>query len=356
MDAQVVANGYLQTIEHYRVLATLVGEEIKRALDEAGILATVAWRAKTVESVRGKVNRGFGARIESGLTLSEAMGDLAAVRICVYRSSDMQGALNLVQDRFQMVPGSVVDKTSERERLPEDQPKHWYRAVHAQVCLSETELRRSGRHFEGSQCEIQICSLFAHVWNEVDHDVRYKPRIAPSERMVRLLVDLGRLTQEGDDLINEVLAEFATHSASSKNRPLLSARDLETAVRQLQVIAPAMSVEAEPAAEIWSALYTAVHKAGLRSFGDLWDAIDSDLCCDADRWMGMLNEPSKAMVRKLGRAVVRVSHERYIWLREGTPSHRVLIALLPQLAGRFALQDSAIAQVARTSQRLGLAL
>lgn len=56
----------------------------------------------------------------------------------------------------------------------------FYRGVHCQVCLPEEELVGDFDNLPGTSCEIQICSMMAHVWNEIEHDVAYKPlRMGP---------------------------------------------------------------------------------------------------------------------------------------------------------------------------------
>ena len=55
-------------------------------------------------------------------------------------------------------------------------------------------------------CEIQVCSLLAHVYNEIEHDIRYKKLTGEiSDKEDDLLDALGKLTASGDVLIETVI-------------------------------------------------------------------------------------------------------------------------------------------------------
>jgi ppGpp synthetase/RelA/SpoT-type nucleotidyltranferase len=56
-----------------------------------------------------------------------------------------------------------------------DQDGRFYRATHCQVALKAEDLVEPFDNLEGITCEIQVCSLLAHVWNELEHDLVYKP-------------------------------------------------------------------------------------------------------------------------------------------------------------------------------------
>lgn len=69
----------------------------------------------------------------------------------------------------------------------------------------------------GDSCEIQICSLLAHVWNEIEHDLGYKPlsgELSAGER--RALEALGNLTRAGDSTIVNLLEATDTRLAANE--------------------------------------------------------------------------------------------------------------------------------------------
>lgn len=55
-------------------------------------------------------------------------------------------------------------------------------------------------------CEIQVCSLLSHVYNEIEHDLQYKPRTGNLSKDEKLLIDqLGLITKSGDITIQRLL-------------------------------------------------------------------------------------------------------------------------------------------------------
>lgn len=62
----------------------------------------------------------------------------------------------------------------------------------------------------GLLCEIQVCSLMASAWNELEHEVRYKHAVADTSREeCDLLCRLGDWVQTGDELVAQLLAATA---------------------------------------------------------------------------------------------------------------------------------------------------
>jgi hypothetical protein len=73
--------------------------------------------------------------------------------------------------------------------------------------------------------EIQVCSMLAHVWNEVEHDMRYKldgvDEVSPYE--LSRLQQLHRETEDGDNVIEEMLtarSERIAEALVDQVRPL----------------------------------------------------------------------------------------------------------------------------------------
>jgi hypothetical protein len=61
-------------------------------------------------------------------------------------------------------------------------------------------------NLKGLTCEVQICSLLAHVFNEIEHDIRYKKLSGDISRKENKLLDaLGQLTASGDVLVETIM-------------------------------------------------------------------------------------------------------------------------------------------------------
>jgi hypothetical protein len=61
-----------------------------------------------------------------------------------------------------------------------------------------------------------VCSLLAHVWNEIEHNLVYKAtRGQPSAEELELLAALGIHTRDGDEILNSLLSATQRRLAQS---------------------------------------------------------------------------------------------------------------------------------------------
>ena len=87
-------------------------------------------------------------------------------------------------------------------------PANFYRASHVEVFLTPSDTVGTYSNVVDVPCEVQVCSMMAHVWNEIDHDLRYKPTAgALSQRERNLLITLGQSVRVGDGTIESLFAE-----------------------------------------------------------------------------------------------------------------------------------------------------
>jgi ppGpp synthetase/RelA/SpoT-type nucleotidyltranferase len=136
-----------------------------------------------------------------------AISDLAGVRIAAYQYEDCEKLVEHLKQVFRGPEGELlIDK---KDRHLQDR-NNFYRAIHAQVCLSEDELIGTYDNVADISCEVQICTMIAHVWNEIEHDIGYKPELGgPSEDERRLIEMLGHTVRQGDQQISMLLAAQA---------------------------------------------------------------------------------------------------------------------------------------------------
>jgi ppGpp synthetase/RelA/SpoT-type nucleotidyltranferase len=180
-------------------------------LDNA-IRATFQWRYKDETRLAGKVERkrkdldaaGTPEPATVDLWLA-ALTDLAAVRVLTYEESDRAAAAGKIAEQF-------TDATCEAGATPviRDVVNHatgkFYRATHLLVTLPKDDLAPHLSNLEGVVCEVQVCSLLAHVWNEIEHDLVYKQLSgSPSGTEINLLRALGNETLAGDAVISELI-------------------------------------------------------------------------------------------------------------------------------------------------------
>jgi len=156
--------------DRYLKLARAVEGECIRLVRENGIHASVQARVKKPDSFEAKlqayVRKGNAAKIDamgSDEAVFKQVGDIAGVRVATYVEGDRERVVRLIKARFTQVEVERHVKSS------------GYRATHCQVFLPTASLAADeNENIADLSCEIQVCSMLAHVWNEIEHDMRYK--------------------------------------------------------------------------------------------------------------------------------------------------------------------------------------
>jgi ppGpp synthetase/RelA/SpoT-type nucleotidyltranferase len=171
------------------------------------IRAQVTSRTKTVRSFEGKLNRFAKNSKKSFSNVDEVFDgilDFAGVRIATYRPEDQEFVNQEICRVFRSPDGGTV--IPEAKDSIDFKKAKFYNAFHCQVCLPEDELVGDYDNLGNTSCEIQICSMMAHVWNEIEHDIAYKPEgTGPGSVETGLLASLGHLTCSGDAIITRLL-------------------------------------------------------------------------------------------------------------------------------------------------------
>lgn len=198
--------------DRYLKLAARVSDICRsNIVEDNAIRAQVTFRTKTVRSFEGKLKR-FARRPDKNYASVDevfaGIGDFAGVRIATYRPEDERRVTDEIKKLFEGEASTdvFVDK---KDKLAVNSYQ-FYRATHCQVFLREDDLVGHYENLRGTSCEIQVCSMMAHVWNEIEHDIGYKPEGGgPGEAEKGLLEALGHLTRSGDAAITRLLAANA---------------------------------------------------------------------------------------------------------------------------------------------------
>lgn len=227
--------------DRYIKLASRVADICRGSIVEGhAIRAQITSRTKTVRSFEGKLRR-FAKRPDKAFKSVEevfdGIGDFAGVRVATYRPEDEPRVADAIRDLFVGPNGDAVEVDPKDKLAPSK--AQFYRATHCQVALRDEELVGDYSNLRGASCEIQICSMMAHVWNEIEHDIGYKPEGGgPAMAERGLLEVLGHLTRSGDAAITQLLAantarmtaqtgDFAdVHEFVARLRPLFPDADL----------------------------------------------------------------------------------------------------------------------------------
>jgi ppGpp synthetase/RelA/SpoT-type nucleotidyltranferase len=164
----------------------------------------VQFRAKDPDRLRAKLDKYLAsgehaAEFKDLESVFRVLKDLAGVRVTTYVEDDRVRVIALVCERF-----SGIGEHSQVVPEVKDQPSAYYRATHCMVRLKDQEAVGPNQNLKGLGCEVQVCSQLAHVYHELEHDLRYKPLSgALSKKESDLLNALARLMEVGDTIINQ---------------------------------------------------------------------------------------------------------------------------------------------------------
>jgi ppGpp synthetase/RelA/SpoT-type nucleotidyltranferase len=201
---------YHREYDRYLKLCARVAEICRTEVVEGNaIRAQVTARAKSPKSLEGKLRR-FAAAGTKAMpnveSVFEQIRDLAAVRIATYEQRHEDEVVQFVCKRF--VDATGCTPGNERKDKNKTDPNNFYRATHIEVFLPESDIVGTYSNVVDVPCEIQVCSMMAHVWNEIEHDLGYKPLVGSiSEQEQNLLINLGNSVRLGDGTIASLFAE-----------------------------------------------------------------------------------------------------------------------------------------------------
>lgn len=203
------------------------------------------------------------AEIDSVDDVFAVLKDLAGSRITTYVESEREKVVASVGKRFDGLGGAVVAPDVK------DAAESFYRATHCVVTLKAEDLVGRYENLRGLGCEIQVCSLLAHVYNEIEHDLRYKPLSGElSDEETNLLDGLGHLVATGDIVINQTLNAVAERQRENEDQ----FEDEYDFVTRMRVLFPSASSFASNAGQ----LYEVCTKLDLDSPEKIKEAIDYD--------------------------------------------------------------------------------
>jgi ppGpp synthetase/RelA/SpoT-type nucleotidyltranferase len=222
---------YRREYDCYQKLANYVARKCEREIIRANTLrATVTARAKAPDKFREKLDKKYksAADLNSADDALRRVTDLAGVRISTYLEADRPKVVAEINKLFDGPNAGSVHIEMK------DLDGHYYRATHCQVSVKKDDLDDDISNLEGLTCEIQVCSMLAHVWNEIEHDLAYKPTTgALSNREKDSLTLLAQSTMSGDIVIKQLFEANADRirQAQDLEAPFLDVYDFVTRMR-----------------------------------------------------------------------------------------------------------------------------
>jgi ppGpp synthetase/RelA/SpoT-type nucleotidyltranferase len=192
---------YARERDRYQKLTDFVHEACVRLVSENAIPATVQSRTKDPERLRGKLVKHRDSLDSVDAVFGpDGFKDFAAVRVATYVERDRPRVVTELEQRF-AGPDSGDIRIDVRNYTD-----NFYRATHCLAWLTDADFVAGYENLRGTLCEIQVCSLLAHVWNEIQHDRDYKPMSGQLNEQEHAALDsLGNLTRAGDTIIEAML-------------------------------------------------------------------------------------------------------------------------------------------------------
>ncbi|WP_370197054.1 GTP pyrophosphokinase family protein [Roseibium sp.] len=211
--SQLVDNYTRQDIDRLTKLVRAVIAKLEAELNQRSIPARVAGRVKNPSSLYGKLSNWAdkpekSACFAPGSRITDHVRDLAAVRVMTYTERDRPKVADMIKDLFRSpmgISGFDLEEKEQSERI-RNNPQNHYRATHMLVALKTDDLVEDFKNLGSDLCEIQVTSMLAHVWNEIEHDTVYKQKSGTlSDAENKAIDSLGLLTKTGDNIIESLL-------------------------------------------------------------------------------------------------------------------------------------------------------
>lgn len=251
-------SNYRAQWDRYEKMAKQVAKICEGMLRQHAIRGNIQWRAKDPSRLFAKLQK-FSqkpefAQYQNANALLTRIGDLSALRIATYVETDRPKVVAKLKEYFTLVGEPDVKDGVAKSKF--------YRATHVQVKLPVHELMAPFDNLEDVSCEIQVCSMLAHVYNEIEHDLGYKPfsgELVLAE--TEALDAIGNIVSAGDTLIAHAIQRVEARTSNEKD-PFIDQHDFIARTRKL-------FPDAESFADNAGALYDLLRSLGINSLNDL---------------------------------------------------------------------------------------
>jgi ppGpp synthetase/RelA/SpoT-type nucleotidyltranferase len=179
-DVAYIVARYVADRVTYELVTAELHRRVLNLVNNHALKSVITSRAKSADSLQRTLwNDRADWTPDELRSLSPSLSDLAGVRILLYRDEDVTPAVEAIRREFPIL--------REKDKRSRDGYSAYHLVVH-EWCTTDDPNHAMVRHVP---CEIQICTVVEHVWNELEHDIRYKqPGGAPDDRQIELLDSL----------------------------------------------------------------------------------------------------------------------------------------------------------------------
>ena len=181
-------------------------------------VASIEKRTKSLESLRGKIERGDKAGKYNSL---QDITDLSGIRVISFLKEDCKKITALLRNAFVVDLDNSIDKEDEI-----DPDRFGYQSIHLILAYSNDRLSLPEfKRFAGLKFEVQVKTILQHTWSAIDWNLRYKRRSAAPRKLRRRLFRISALLDAADDELSyvyEQVSNIKSYYASAIDREDLS--------------------------------------------------------------------------------------------------------------------------------------
>jgi ppGpp synthetase/RelA/SpoT-type nucleotidyltranferase len=229
-DVLLICGRYEEMRPHFERLSSVIHAVLASVVERRGLKHMITHRAKGTSSLERKLWHGREEFRREDLLpdLSPPLKDLVGSRVLLYLTEDVEPVVEDLTRHFQDAGHKVLKKDLRSKECR-------YSAYHLHVTCDGQAL---GGHALGSLSsamvfEIQVCTLAAHVWNELEHDIIYKqPSGKPDAAQNELLHSLHDVLDLGSRTTTRLMKHTA-EQISKNTAAIIGAEELHFSLRNL---------------------------------------------------------------------------------------------------------------------------
>lgn len=224
-DIELLRRRYEQQLPRFEEAALWAERRVREVLQRYGIVAITTSRAKAWSSLARRIRRERGdprwLKKGEDEAFDRLVSDVAGCRVIVYRDADVDRASAAFEAELSLLPSGRA--------LQRHRKRTGYRATHLLVQVDEFASRASLRH---TVVEVQVVSLAAHLFNELEHAAIYKQDDDSCRQPVRKAVArLRAVARQADASAATVMRRTASIRLRHR-KAIESATELAMALKQ----------------------------------------------------------------------------------------------------------------------------
>ncbi|KAI0851400.1 hypothetical protein F5Y00DRAFT_259409 [Daldinia vernicosa] len=281
--------GWPEEIEKYEKLSKCAEAICTKKLEINRIRHTIKSRPKAQKNLEDSIRRRQKRRPEPYKNRDEIkhdMIDLAGVRIALTFPNDKDKVRKIIQETFDPylnpwddiscpdLERSVIDRSGIKRNRGNGSDEEWplgLKSLHLRCKLKESDEQFS--EYKGLAVEIQVGTGFMYAWEDVYHDIVYKPyfgRITPEEE--RFIEILNGLAHTGELALKQLSASL-TLRTELENKPFKSLNHFKEWLRKALLLEDGVGLDSR--FYNTRCLYHVLPLLNLNMPSDLWPVIVS---------------------------------------------------------------------------------